>query len=314
MVDMYYIYMGNYNSGSSPSYSGNNARLYGSSWADQSGYSQILSVSSNSITVRLYRATAWDPWYTPYLIFRFYVERLSFSSCNDVSFTSNRYSSNYYGETSCDATSKHFWVHYDLRSASNNHWYYWYAGDYYDFTFSFSSVTGDLVNPSQLFVSTTVEWIQQYYYNNNYNKCGCDNCCSGGCSNNGCCNPASCWWYFDYGTFLLTGGAVQAYTPYNQLADWHAVDLISRQRTVETEIFFQVQNMRSNVGPTYNSFLLFRTCESPSHTNNNPFPQTRTSEIGAYIDCFCVVGASISITASTTYQTPTCVRYIMSGY
>ncbi len=76
---------------------------------------------------------------------------------------------------------------------------------------------------------------------------------------------------------MLTGGAVQAYTSYNQLADWHAVDLISRQRTVETEIYFQVQNMRSNVGPSYGSFLLFRTCESPSHTSNNPFPQTRAS-------------------------------------
>lgn len=75
-----------------------------------------------------------------------------------------------------------------------------------------------------------------------------------------------------------------------------------------------VDNMNTNVGPSYNSFLLFHLSDGQSYPNSNPFPHTRDADAGAYIDCECVVGTSISITASTSYQTPTCVRYIRSGY
>lgn len=75
-----------------------------------------------------------------------------------------------------------------------------------------------------------------------------------------------------------------------------------------------VNNMRLNTGPSYGSFFLFQLGDGQSYANNNPFPATRYTDIGAYIDCKCVVGSSISINAGTSYQNPVCVRYIMSGY
>lgn len=74
--------------------------------------------------------------------------------------------------------------------------------------------------------------------------------------------------------------------------------------------------MQTNVGPSYGSYLLFHLGDGQSYaaSGNNPFPDTSSTDIGAYIDCKCVVGSSISITASTSYQHPTCVRYLMSGY
>ena len=75
-----------------------------------------------------------------------------------------------------------------------------------------------------------------------------------------------------------------------------------------------VTNVQTNVGPSYGSFLLFHLAEGQSYTNSNPFPDTRSSDLGAYIDCKCVVGSSITINAGTTYQHPQCVRYIMPGY
>lgn len=65
------------------------------------------------------------------------------------------------------------------------------------------------------------------------------------------------------------------------------------------------------MGPSYNSFLLFRLADGQSYSSNNAFPSTRNADLGAYIDCKCVVGSSISISASTTYQNPVCVRYII---
>jgi hypothetical protein len=72
--------------------------------------------------------------------------------------------------------------------------------------------------------------------------------------------------------------------------------------------------MRRNVGPSYGSFLLFQLGDGQSYSGNNPFPSTRNSDLAAYIDCKCVVGSSISVSAGTNYQNPTCIRYIMSGY
>lgn len=51
-----------------------------------------------------------------------------------------------------------------------------------------------------------------------------------------------------------------------------------------------------------------------SFTNNNPFPYTSNSEFAAEIDCKCLVvtTGTLSITSSTTYLTPRCVRYLPS--
>lgn len=60
--------------------------------------------------------------------------------------------------------------------------------------------------------------------------------------------------------------------------------------------------MQLSVGPSYGTFILFHSDDNPTHANNNPFPATRYTDAVAYIDCKCVVGASISITAATSYQ------------
>lgn len=48
------------------------------------------------------------------------------------------------------ATNRHFWAIYDFYSQTNYDnsygWPTWYAGEYYDFTFRFSSMTGDVSN------------------------------------------------------------------------------------------------------------------------------------------------------------------------
>lgn len=72
--------------------------------------------------------------------------------------------------------------------------------------------------------------------------------------------------------------------------------------------------MQTNVGPSYGSFLLFHLSDGQSYPNSNPFPDTRSSDPGAYIDCKCITGSSISISPSTSYQHPQCVRFIRSGY
>lgn len=173
-------------------------------------------------------------------------------------------------------------------------------------------------DPNYLFVSTTINWFKSHWHVSDNAKCGCYNppqtCCCYYTCYLGCQYNYNCRWYYEYGTFLLTGGAAPAYAPSRLLATSHSVDILSRQRGVETELSITISNMQTNVGPTYGSFILFHSDNNPTHANNNPFPATRYTDIAAYIDCKCVVGSSISITASTTYQEPACVRYIMPGY
>ena len=57
--------------------------------------------------------------------------------------------------------------------------------------------------------------------------------------------------------------------------------------------------MQTNVGPSYGSFLLFHLLDGQSYPNSNLFPDTRSSNAGAYIE---------------SYQNPQCVRFIRSGY
>lgn len=71
-VDMYQA-SGSYSSSSAPSsYSVSTNRLYTSGWADTSGYSKILSISSTSIRVRLYRGSNIYLNDAYKVIFRFY--------------------------------------------------------------------------------------------------------------------------------------------------------------------------------------------------------------------------------------------------
>lgn len=60
MKDMYYFHNTGYDSTSAPSPTVYTARLYGSSWADSSGYAKFLSINSNSVSVRLYKGTNAD--------------------------------------------------------------------------------------------------------------------------------------------------------------------------------------------------------------------------------------------------------------
>ena len=87
---------------------------------------------------------------------------------------------------------------------------------------------------------------------------------------------------------------------------------MSKQKSVETELMVEGNNFQISVGPSYGSSFLIHF-DGQSYPNNNPFPDTDHTEIGAEIDCKCLVGSSISESYSTSYQTPKCVRYIPSG-
>lgn len=75
----------------------------------------------------------------------------------------------------------------------------------------------------------------------------------------------------------------------------------------------QANNFHINVGPSYNNWLLFHFDNGQSHPNNNPFPATDHTEVGAYIDCKCLVHSSLSENYATSYQEPQCVRYNQNG-
>ena len=93
------------------------------------------------------------------MTFRFYTERLSVSGVTGVSFSSNRYSSNHRSVTTIGGSGNHFYAIYDFYSTGGNSWPYWYGGDYYDFTFTFNSVTGDVTTPAiYMFAHTSITW------------------------------------------------------------------------------------------------------------------------------------------------------------
>lgn len=70
-------------------------------------------------------------------------------------------------------------------------------------------------------------------------------------------------------------------------------------------------NFNRAIGPTLETYILFQF-NNMAFTNNNPFPYTSNSEYSAEIDCKCVLATTgtISITSSTTYVTPRCIRYL----
>ena len=76
----------------------------------------------------------------------------------------------------------------------------------------------------------------------------------------------------------------------------------------------ELTTLKTAVGPSHNSFLLMKFDDSPSFPSNNPFPDTYSNDLdGAYIDCKCIAGGSVSITYSTPYKDATCVRYVISN-
>ena len=85
-------------------------RLLSSGWVDTNGYAKILSISSTQITVRVLRGSYLSFPNVYYMAFRFYAERLSFSNCRGVSFSSNRYSSNFKTLSGCSGSNKYFYA------------------------------------------------------------------------------------------------------------------------------------------------------------------------------------------------------------
>ena len=247
LADVYFT-SGSWSSTSSPNHPAYYDRLITSGWTDTSGYAQILSVSSTQIKVRVRRGSAASFNNVYQMTFRFYTERLNFSGCQGVSFTSNRYSANFKSLSGCYGTDRYFHTYYNFYSTGGNSWPYWYANDYFDFTFTFSSITGDVSNnPNFLFITSSINWYQSIYHHNDHGKCGCcGNCCSSYCCgwDDGscdryccsyyCCSYCSCRWYYSYGTFLLTGRYdINPYEPsISTLAQSHSVELVSRQYNV----------------------------------------------------------------------------------
>ena len=163
MVQIYYT-SGSYASTAAPNTGGSKSVLF-NGWVDLSGYSKIVSYSSNSIKIQIKRGSNADFSNVYYMSFRFYTERLQPNGCTGVSFYSSRYGSNFKSLTSCGSESRHFWAHYDFYSTGGNSWPYWYAGDYYDFTFTFNSVTADVNSPAiYMFSSMSISWYQSIYH------------------------------------------------------------------------------------------------------------------------------------------------------
>lgn len=236
MVDMYYTYNTGYSSTSSPSPPGYTARLYSSSWNDGGGYAQILSISGNSINVRVYRSTARDFTNVYEMWFRFYSERLTFNTCTGVTMTSPWYGTDFRTYAGCGAFARHFYAVYSYINNGGQSWPYWHAGYYIDFAFTFNSITGDSTNdPDALYLHATMSYFTSVYYYSNTGQCGCSynwdwDCCWS--YNYACRIPNDCRWWYGFNTFLLTGGSITPYSSQNTLANSYSVDLLSRQRGV----------------------------------------------------------------------------------
>ena len=189
------------------------------------------------------------------------------------------------------------------------------------FTVNFASITGEGLNSpetNQIYITAAITWRISTYHSSNTPKCGCNGCyrssCCGDwddgscrsyydCNWDSCCTPLSCRWYYSWGTFVLTDTST-SYAPYSSLASSASVDLVSIQRSVETQLKVSISSLNTNLG-TDGSFLLIHL-DDQAYPSNNPFPATRTADLGAEIDCMCSINGG-------GYSTPTCVRYLNSG-
>lgn len=117
--------------------------LYGSE-IDNGGWMRVDSVSSNQIVIRMARGSTATFSYVYQAYFRFYLPRLSFSSCNSVTMYSNYQGTNFRSFHSCGASSGHLWIRYrDLVNSDGQSWPNWAGGEQYTFTFNLNSITGD---------------------------------------------------------------------------------------------------------------------------------------------------------------------------
>lgn len=150
----------------------------------ENGYSQVISVSSTQIRVRvLMNSRNYDFQYTYRMGFRFYTSRLQVSgnTCSSVSIWSSRYTTNGWCRQgscsySCGTGDRMFYVAFYLyrNAESQSQWPTWIAGDYYDITFNFNAVAGDVSNyPNEVYAQATLVWENTIYHINNQGKCDC---------------------------------------------------------------------------------------------------------------------------------------------
>lgn len=123
---------------------------------DGGGYTQLLAVSTTSVTVRIVIGNNnWDFSDATYRIgFRFYSERLTYSGpCSIASVYSQQHGWNGWCQqgscsNTCQVGDRKFWIGFSLyrNDYYQRQWPYWSAGYYYDFVVNFASVGQDSNN------------------------------------------------------------------------------------------------------------------------------------------------------------------------
>ena len=108
--------------------------------------------------------------------FRFYTPRLTYSGISNTVSVVHRYGYNpsWCVSGSCSITcgtgDRMFYCNfYMMRNVeTQNQWRYWNSGDYYDMTFSFSSIGEDSTsNYDHVFITASLIWETSRYYNSN---------------------------------------------------------------------------------------------------------------------------------------------------
>jgi len=152
-------------------------RIFNNQNTRTEGYATILSVTSTQIQVRLYASVSKSFYKVFRMGFRFYTPRLLPGTCSSVSvYTSrwgwNNFNGNSYSPGSFSVNcgnggtnSRKFYAIFDMwyTTTQSRYPYQWpdYSnGDTYDFTFTFSSVSGAAVTdyPNYLWVSASMLW------------------------------------------------------------------------------------------------------------------------------------------------------------
>ena len=156
-----------------------NTRIFNGHNTRTEGYSTILSVTSTQVRVRLYASTSRAFHKVFRMGFRFYAPRLILTGCTGVSVWTSRWGWNNFngnaaspgsfgvhcGNGLSSGSSRRFYAFFDMYytisySTYPNQWPNYSNGDTYDFTFTFSSVTGAAVTdyPNYLWVSASMLW------------------------------------------------------------------------------------------------------------------------------------------------------------
>ena len=247
----------------------------------------MFYTSSTQIKIRLYASTSKSFHKVFRMGFRFYTPRLKTTSCSSVSvwtsrwgwnnFNGNAYNPGAFGVYCGNAgtNSRRFYAIFDMwfTTSHSRYPYQWpnYSnGDTYEFTFTFSSVTGDNVNyPSYLFASASMLWEESYWYYRN-SVCGCcyQPCCSCCCTyyySNGnsysaccytCCQTyCNCRRIYGWSYYTFTGTQSKGYYQSTQaFADGTSLSLLSKTYGAETELGIQLNSMNKGITETMTSF------------------------------------------------------------